>query len=453
MYLYGTIKKSFSQMTRTLKFLPENAKREIKEKQEKLKINKYYDGMDSRNTDELAIRKRETFNPVQHPRMLNHEDNAVITYKPQALHLTEFHRVPHQIAEFQEPEFESPIDAKELDIGILGPPNAGKSSLVNKLVGQDISAVSTKYGTTYDKIQGVYTDINDKTQLVFYDTPGATKVSKSIRSKRIITKAWKIIPDCDKILFVVDSVKHLDIVTKETIKRLLNHKYKPSLLKLMNKIKSLNEEDISIDQILKMQEEVKSTDVDNLDYEAKTLSSVLVMNKIDLVTNKRKMKSLQEELEDLGSFDKVFHVSCETGYGLDNLMSYLKNEAQRRPWRYHPEVTSTQSDKEKCEEILKGIIFNRFYKEIPYDILPQIVSWVPLSNGEIKIKFNIEVRYEVQMAMFCGENGRIIKEIRAELDKELTRLYKMPVRTVLLVIRRKKGHLETLNEKPNLSLN
>jgi GTP-binding protein Era len=440
-------------MTRTLKFLPDKSKKEMKEKQEKLKENKYYEGVDSRNTNELEIRKRVAFHPVQHPRMLNHEDSAVINYKPQALHLTEFHKVPLEVAEFKEPEFESPIDARGLDIGILGAPNAGKSSLVNKLVGTNISAVSSKYGTTYEKIQGVYTDVNDKVQLVFYDTPGAVKMSKSIRSKRIMTKAWRVIPESDKIIFVVDSVKHLDIVTKEAIKRLLSHKFKPSLLKLINKIKAIKEDNISIDQILKMQSEVQSTDVDSLDYEAKTLSSVLVLNKVDLVINKRKLKSLQEELEDLGAFDKVFHVSCETGYGLPSLVEYLKSEAHRRPWRYHPEVTSTQSDKEKCEEILKGIIFNRFYKEFPYEILPQMTSWVPLSNGEIKIKFNVEVRYEVQMAMFVGENGRIIQEIKAELDKELTRLYKMPVRTVLLVIRRKKGQLEALNLKPNLTLN
>jgi GTP-binding protein Era len=438
--------KTFSELSRTRKFLPDKAKKHLIEKQIMLSKNKIYDGMDSRNENDLEIKKRKVFHPAQHPRLLNNSDSNIVTYKPPAIHLTEFHRVPIQIAQFDEPEFESPIDAKELDIGILGPPNAGKSSLMNKLIGLNISAVSSKSGTTYDSIQGIYTDINDKVQLNFYDTPGATKTSPSIRSKRIMTKAWSVLTECDKILFVVDSVKHLDLVTKEAIKRLLSHKFKPSLLKLINKIKSINEEHISIEQIMKIQKDMDKNEIDSLDYEAKNISSVLVMNKVDLVTNKRKMKTLQEELEDLGAFDKVFHVSCETGYGLENLKNYLKSDAQRRPWRYHPDVSSTLSEKEKCEEILKGIIFNRFYKEIPYGILPRLTSWVPLNNGEIKMKFNVEVKYHVQMSMFVGEKGRVLHEIKAELDKNLTILYKTPVRTVILVVQRKKLPLQILNQ-------
>ena len=78
------------------------------------------------------------------------------------------------------------------------------------------------------------------------------------------------------------------------------------------------------DQLIKIQQEVEKSGVDNLDYEAKNLSTILVMNKVDLVSNKRKLKTLQEDLEDIGSFDKVFHVSCETGFGINNLLSYLK---------------------------------------------------------------------------------------------------------------------------------
>jgi GTP-binding protein Era len=201
-----------------------------------------------------------------------------------------------------------------------------------------------------------------------------------------------------------------------------------------------------------MQQELKKTDVDNLDYEAKNISSVLVMNKVDLVTNKRKLKSLQEELEDLGAFDKVFHVSCETGYGLDNLLSFLKSESMRRPWKHHPELKSTQSDQEKCEEILKGIIFNRFYEEIPYDTLAKMTAWVPFNNGEIKVNFDIEVKYEVQVAMMIGEKGRVLREIREELEKSLTKLYQMPVKCYLNVIKRRRGwSVETLNEHTSLA--
>jgi GTP-binding protein Era len=420
----------------------------IIEKSEKLKNNKVYDGMDFRNTDELSRKQRVMFYPKQHPKMLNNADTNIISYKPQAFPLTEFEKVPAAVVQYNDPEFESPKDSRQIDIGILGPPNAGKSSLMNKLISANVSAVSSKYGTTFEKIEGVYTDIQERVQIVFNDTPGATKVSNSIRSKRIITRAWSLIPDCDKILFVIDSVKHLDIVTREAIKRLLSQKFSPSMLKVINKIKSSNEEDITIDQLIKIQEEVEKSGVDKLDYESKNLSTVLIMNKVDLVTNKRKLKSLQEELEDIGSFDKVFHISCETGYGLDSLLNFLKSEAPRRPWRFHPEIKSTQSDQEKCEEIFRGLIFNRFYKEVPYDTMVTMTSWVPFNNGELKIKFQVEVRYEHQIPMFLGEKGKTFKELREELDKELTKFYQMPVKTVINIVTRRRGlRLEALNEK------
>lgn len=449
----SNISKNFSQLTRTKKFLPPKMLKEIKEKELKLKDNKFYENVDFRNENELKVTKREVFYPKQHPVMLNSENTDIVSYKAPAMPLTEFERVPPHVAEFFEPDFESPQDSKELDIGILGPPNAGKSSLMNKLVGESISAVSSKYGTTYEKVDGIYTDINERIQLVFCDTPGAIKVTNTIKSKRIMTKAWSMIPECDKILFVVDSVKHLDIVTREAIKRLLNQKLTPSILKVINKMKATPEEDISIEHVAKLQQEIENSGVDKLDYESKHLSTILVLNKVDLVINKRKLKSLQEELEDIGSFDKVFHISCETGYGLDRLLTYLKSEAQRRPWRFHPDVKSTQSDQEKCEEIFRGIIFNRFYKEVPYGTMVRMTSWVPYNNGELKIKFQVEVKYEVQIAMFLGEKGRIMNELRFELDKELTKLYQMPVKTVIGLVTRRKGvPLETLNQHNSLAL-
>lgn len=439
--------RCFSQSKRIEKVLPNKLIKESVIRQEKLKNNKVYDGMDYRNTNEFKDKSREIFFPKQHPKLINNEDTNIISYKPPTFNLTEFNKIPSSIEEFDAPEFESPQDSKELDIGILGPPNAGKSSLLNRLIGEYISTVSSKYGTTCDSIEGIYTDINDRIQLVFYDTPGAVKISKSIRSKKIMTKAWSVIPDCDKLIFVVDSVKHLDIVTRETIKRLLHHKFKPSLLKLTNKIKSLKNEEISLEEISRLQNEVNKENIDNVDYEPKTLSSILVMNKVDLVTNKRKLKSLQEELEDLGSFDKVFHVSCETGYGIDNLKNYLKNESLRRPWKYHPEVKSTLSDEEKCEEVFRGLIFNRLYQEIPYDSLVTLRQWVPFNNGEIRIKFQVEVRYKDQVPIILGENGRTLKELREELNKELSKMYQKPVSTFITIVQRRRGvSLETLNE-------
>jgi len=109
-------------------------------------------------------------------------------------------------------------------------------------------------------------------------------------------------------MFVVDSVKRLDGVTKEAIKRFLSLKHNPNVLRVLSKIKNYRDNDVDFDEIEKLSRE-------SSEYEDKkiNLSNFLVMNKIDLCTNKRRLKALQEELEDIGTFEKTFHVSTLTG--------------------------------------------------------------------------------------------------------------------------------------------
>lgn len=254
------------------------------------------------------------------------------------------------------------------------------------------------------------------------------------------------------------------MVTKEAIKRLLSQKFKPSMLKAIARIKSLGQENISIEEVLKLAEENReyihennleekhsgknyNKELDNSNFEPRNLSSILVLNKIDLVENKRKLRLLQEELEDLGAFDKVFHVSCETDYGIEALKNYLESKASRRPWRYHPDISCTQTEVDKAEQVLKRLVYNRFYKEIPYNIIGYVISWVPMSNGQLKINFNIEVKYDVHISIVIGKESRVIKELREELDKELASLMQKPVRSNLFVVQRKKMQQELLNEK------
>ena len=114
----------------------------------------------------------------------------------------------------------SPVGSKSLEICLLGAPNAGKSSLLNKMVGKNVSAVSDKYNTTDEATKGIFTDIEDRTQLVFLDTPGVTKMNNSIRSRLLVSKAWNLIPEQDLAIMVVDSVKNLAVDVKGAVHRL-----------------------------------------------------------------------------------------------------------------------------------------------------------------------------------------------------------------------------------------
>jgi GTPase len=91
------------------------------------------------------------------------------------------------------------------------------------------------------------------------------------------------------------------------------------------------------------------------------LPQILVLNKVDLVSNKLKFRELQNELEDLGEFEKIFHVSATTGFGMQQLRDYMLSRAKPRVWQFHPEMRSTQSEVDKAEESMKQAIFEKFF--------------------------------------------------------------------------------------------
>lgn len=90
---------------------------------------------------------------------------------------------------------------------------------------------------------------------------------------------------------------------------------------------------------------------------------------------------------------------------MNSLKKYILNSAERREWKFHPNAKSSKTDVEKAQEIMTQFIFDRFYKEIPYLSPCHVASWIPFSNGEIKITFNISLRNLVQVKMFIGKEG------------------------------------------------
>lgn len=117
------------------------------------------------------------------------------------------------------------------------------------------------------------------------------------------------------------------------------------------------------------------------------LPCILVMNKVDLIDNKRKMRTLQSEIEDLARFEAIFHVSCETGFGVQNLKEYLISQAKKREWIYNPSLVSEKSPVERAEEAMKQAIMEKYFEELPYQIGSKVVAWVPKINGTLRVDF------------------------------------------------------------------
>ena len=239
-------------------------------------------------TDEqLALQELHRFKPVQHPRNLHSEDSAVIEHQVPAKNLTPYYQIPTRAFVEQDAVFQdSPLGARSLEVCLLGAPNAGKSSLMNTIVGKNVSAVSDKYNTTDESVRGIYTDFGERTQLVFLDTPGVTKMNNSMRSNLLISKAWHEIPSQDMAIFVVDSVRRLSLDVKGAIVRLSNTKVDPSDQKINQSMKEGTFTDERLERgDYEMTEEEKR-------LHSYHIPSVLVMNKVDLVTSKRRLKTL-----------------------------------------------------------------------------------------------------------------------------------------------------------------
>lgn len=404
------------------------------------------------------INKNRVF-PKQHAKNMENEDTNIISYKDKPLALNEEFTVPEELYVFKGIEFESPEFSKQLDIGIIGSTNSGKSSLINILCNSNISSVSPKSNTTEEVIEGIFTDLNSKTQICLYDTPGAYKANRhSILASNILTRSWSILSDVDKVIYLVDSVKRIDRVSKMAINRFfkLNNSYLSR--KLSEKLKENN----SLDDIEKYTEEIKKEikEVEEMKknedsnenikdkfsyYSDQPIPTILVLNKVDLVTNKRKLKALETELDSLGKFEKIFYISCETGYGIDELKNYLISQSYERKWKYHPSIVTSRSEVDKLEEVVKQNIYKRSYNEVPFETSVILKSWVPLTNGELRCFFNIEVKDRNVRKILIGREGINIKEIRQQSEKDLTILFNRPVKIEIGIICRRIKNIKKAN--------
>jgi len=182
---------------------------------------------------------------------------------------------------------------------LLGVPNSGKSSLLNRLVGRRIAAVSDKAGTTDDANFGLHTDYETNTQLQIYDTPGAYKATNSMRSRKLVTKAWEQIEEADHVLFVVDCVKRLSFEVRNSLilfNKLATKGFDPQNKLILDAMQDGSFDEAAFDagayQMTQHEQDMVGA-----------FPSTLILNKVDLVSNKRKMKELQAELEDLNPFE------------------------------------------------------------------------------------------------------------------------------------------------------
>jgi GTP-binding protein Era len=270
-------------------------------------------------------------------------------------------------------------------VAIVGAPNAGKSTLVNRLVGSKVSIVSPKVQTTRSRVLGIALIESEGAQAIFIDTPGIFKPKQRLE-RAMVRAAWSGAQDADLVALVVDARKGLD----------------EDVARIVSQLKEAGRR------------------------------AILVLNKIDLV-KREQLLSLAARLHQEGIFDDVFMISAEKGDGTDDFLRHCARLLPEGPWHFPEDQLSDMPQRILAAEITREQLFNRLHQELPYAALVESDRWEEREDGSCRIDQTIYVRRESQKAIVLGKGGAQIKAIGAAARQELEKLLERPVHLFLFV--------------------
>lgn len=297
-------------------------------------------------------------------------------------------------------------------VGVLGVPNAGKSQLVNTLVGSQVSAVSAKTNTTRVETLGAVT--RGDAQLVLLDLPGIVG-PEHYRNPTHATKvsgAWAAAADCDYLLFIVDA--HRQVQRPD-----------PRIPTLLASARA-------------NLEALKYTNVTGIQMPP----SVLALNKVDLFesNDRDRLKVLARQLAGIHPFEQLYPISAKKGRGTDALMDFFLYNAPKRRWDLPPGLTTDKSMIDQAIEVVRECVYQRLHKELPYNIVPIHDSWENFDNGSYKIEQFLVVDSVGMKQIVVGRRGSTIGQIGIRARTILEEMFGRRVHLVLNVKIRKKNN-------------
>jgi len=274
---------------------------------------------------------------------------------------------------------------KLIKIALIGNTNAGKSTLMNSMVGKTVSIINKKINTTQSIIKGII-NIND-TQIIFYDTPGSNFLNSSVSSqKKLKIDIWTAIEDVDCILYIIDVSKY-------------NYKTICSDIKKINEVKK---------------------------------SIIVIFNKNDLIDNKFILPYIKS-LNNLNLVEAFFNISAKYRKGLKKLSIFIKSKAQYNKWIFDKGEISNKDNIFMTNECTRNAILKYLHKEIPYNIIVRNLLFKSLNNKDIKIKQSIDLTNMRYKPIILGKNGGTIKKIRECSQKEISNIMKKKIHLYLQV--------------------
>ncbi len=268
-------------------------------------------------------------------------------------------------------------------VAVLGAPNAGKSTLINALVGSKVTIVSEKVQTTRARIRAIV--ISERSQLILVDTPGIFTPRRRL-DEAMVDAAWQGAGDADAVLLLVDAKARVTDDVRQILAR---------LGKLRSKI-------------------------------------FLALNKIDLV-KRETLLALAQTLNAEAPFAETFMISARTGDGLEALLKSLAAAVPEGPWLYPEDQIADLPMRLLASEITREKIFERLHQELPYASTVETETWEERADGSLRIDQVIFVEREGQRKIVLGKGGQGIREIGSRAREELSRMLERKVHLFLFV--------------------
>jgi GTP-binding protein Era len=261
-------------------------------------------------------------------------------------------------------------DKKAGFVALIGAPNAGKSTLMNAMVGHKISIVTPKVQTTRSRIRGIA--MHGNVQMVFVDTPGIFTPKRRL-DRAMVQAAWQGAEDGDILLLLHDCARRvIDDDTHNILNKLL----------------------------------------------ASGRHASLILNKIDLAPQERLLERA-EEMSKIYEFERIFMVSAETGNGIDDLKHWLAEKMPKSPFLFDPDDLSDMPLRLLAAETMREKLFLNLHQELPYQLTVETESWEDRDDGSVEVHLSVYVSREGHRGIILGKGGQTMRRIGTAARKEL----------------------------------
>jgi GTP-binding protein Era len=268
-------------------------------------------------------------------------------------------------------------------IALIGAPNAGKSTLINALVGSKVAIVTPKVQTTRTLLRGIA--MEGSAQLVFLDTPGIFAPRRRL-DRAMVTTAWSGAHDADIVSVLIDAKSGLNDDAEALLKKL---------------------------------EEVRQP-------------KVLILNKVDLV-EKAKLLAMAQAANEAARFETTFMISATKGDGVADVRQWLAAHVPHGPWHYPEDEVSDAPVRQLASEITREKLYLKLHQELPYQSTVETESWTERKDGSVRIEQTIYVERDSQKKIVLGKAGQSIKAIGEAARRELTEILEKKVHLFLFV--------------------